>query len=495
MMSRMLENDKVGSFRILEKIGEGGMAIIFKATQPALKRDVVIKKLKDPNREIIERFKKEAFVSASLSQENVLAIYDFIYAGKSYYLVMEYVDGQDLRTIIDFGAPVPPNISALIIREVAKGLEYTHTKNIIHRDIKPSNIIISFQGDVKLIDFGVAKDETPSRLTITGMIVGTPSYMSPEQANGDRIGKESDIYSIGVLLYEVVTGIKPFLGDTNTEILMRIAKGKFPSPKRYNREIPWRLTRIIKKSMKKDRSKRYKNASELIRDLNKFIPWQEHTNKKEILARYLTKFEDKKRRRSTTKFQPAFMQGSSPRFWFMAAALIILFIFAAYQTNRFFQRERLVDLEISTNIANCIVYLDDRVLGKIENKQNVFSNISPGIYTLKIIGPERNSVYQGNLTLTPGVKAAVNAYIPYNTTSVAITAKSSPSGAKLYIDEQFVGLTPITQLSLRGGQHQFKLEKDGYNSYNEKFECKINHSYNLHFTLEPLLLPSVSPVK
>ena len=197
-MSQILDNDKVGSFKILQKIGEGGMAVIYKATQPSLKRDVVIKKLKDPNREIIERFKKEALVSASLSQENVLSIYDFIYYGRSYYLVMEYVDGKDLRTIIDYAAPLKPPIAALIIREVAKGLEYTHTKNIIHRDIKPSNIIIAYTGDVKLIDFGVAKDETLSKLTVTGMIVGTPSYMSPEQANGDRLGKESDIYSLGV---------------------------------------------------------------------------------------------------------------------------------------------------------------------------------------------------------------------------------------------------------------------------------------------------------
>jgi serine/threonine-protein kinase len=213
-MTAGLESDKVGSFRLIEKIGEGGMAIIYKAVQPSLKRTVVIKRLKDPNREIIERFKKEAFVSASFSQENVLAIYDFIYAHKSYYLVMEFVDGHDLRDIIDFSAPLPPSVAALIIREVAKGIEYTHNKSVIHRDIKPSNILISHHGEIKLIDFGVAKDETPSKLTLTGMIVGTPSYMSPEQANGDPLGPQSDIYSLGVLLYEMLTGVKPFLGDT-----------------------------------------------------------------------------------------------------------------------------------------------------------------------------------------------------------------------------------------------------------------------------------------
>jgi len=227
------------------------MAIIYKANQPNLRRDVVIKKLKDPNKEIIERFKKEAFVTASFSHENVLSIYDFIYYGRSYYLVMEYVDGDDLRKIIDYMSPVPPVIAALIIRDVANGLVYTHSKNIIHRDIKPSNLLISHQGEVKLIDFGVAKDEAPSKLTMTGMIVGTPSYMSPEQANGDRISGQSDIYSLGVLLFEMITGYKPFIGDTNTEILMNIVRGKYPSPRKYNRDLPLRLVRIVKKCITK----------------------------------------------------------------------------------------------------------------------------------------------------------------------------------------------------------------------------------------------------
>jgi serine/threonine-protein kinase len=267
-MPRILDIEKVGSFKVIEKIGEGGMAIIYKASQPSLNRTVVIKKLKDPNNEIIERFKKEALVSASLSQENVLSIYDFIYHGRSYFLIMEYVDGYDLHDILDYMSPLSPIISALLIREIAKGLEYTHNKNVIHRDIKPSNILISKDGDVKLIDFGVAKDEAPSKLTITGMIIGTPSYMSPEQANGEKINHQSDIYSLGVLFYEILTGFKPYSGDTNTEIFAKISKGKFASPMKYRSDIPLKLTKVIKKCLHKNRDKRYKNATELIRDIN-----------------------------------------------------------------------------------------------------------------------------------------------------------------------------------------------------------------------------------
>jgi serine/threonine protein kinase len=486
-MSQILDNDKVGSFKILKKIGEGGMAIIYKATQPALKRDVVIKKLKDPNREIIERFKKEAFVSASLSQENVLSIYDFIYYGRSYYLVMEYVDGQDLRTIIDFVAPLKPHVAALIIREVAKGLEYTHSKNIIHRDIKPSNIIISYNGEVKLIDFGVAKDEALSKLTVTGMIVGTPSYMSPEQANGDRLGKESDLYSLGVLLYEMVTGLKPFSGDTNTEVLMKIAKGKFPSAKKYNRDIPWRLNRIIKKAMKKDRAKRYRNASELIRDLNKYIPWHEHTHKKEVLSQYLKKFDAKSTRKTSTRFQPVGLQSDiSPKFWLSIATVIILFIFGASQLSRFLSLERFAEIEISTNVAQCDVYLDNRMIGKIDEKFFTFKNLLPGDHQLAITGPKENGIYQANVSLSPGSKTSIAAYVPRRTSSVVLNVKSTPSGADFYINDRLMGKTPLERLAVGNGIHEIKLSKDGHKTYLQKSDFATNQSYHLHVTLKPI---------
>ncbi|HHE55508.1 MAG TPA: serine/threonine protein kinase, partial [Caldithrix abyssi] len=185
------KTEYIGTYKLVEKIGEGGMAYIYKALQPSLKRSVVIKKLKDPNKEIIRRFKKEALLSASFHHENLVSIYDFIYSNRSYYLVMEHVDGENLQTVIEHLSPIPANIAMLIALDIARGLEYTHTRNIIHRDIKPSNILISYDGNVKIIDFGIARDDLSTRLTLTGMIVGTPAYMSPEQANGDSLTPKS----------------------------------------------------------------------------------------------------------------------------------------------------------------------------------------------------------------------------------------------------------------------------------------------------------------
>jgi serine/threonine-protein kinase len=485
-MTEGLESDKVGSFRLIEKIGEGGMAIIYKAVQPSLKRTVVIKKLKDPNREIIERFKKEAFVSASFSQENVLAIYDFIYANKSYYLVMEFVDGHDLRDIIDFSAPLPPAVAALIIREIAKGIEYTHNKNIIHRDIKPSNILISHHGEIKLIDFGVAKDETPSKLTLTGMIVGTPSYMSPEQANGDPLGPQSDIYSLGVLLYEMLTGVKPFLGDTNTEVLMKIVKGKFPSPKKYNREIPWRLVQIVKKAMRRETDKRYLNASEFIRDLDNFIPWKIQTDKKTVISQFLRKYETDSLKSSEESFSPPRMYlSNSKKFWYGVAAVIILFLLATFQINRFFENERFINLEVRTNSHPNSVYLDGNYIGEMNTQSKVFENILSGDHQLQIRGEGEHGIYQSNFYFESGKDFSINAEIPKRNTVVSVAATSNPVGAELYLDGELLGTTPLNRLRLKSGQHTIKALKKGFESYSVQIKLEKNQTYHLHYNLTP----------
>jgi serine/threonine-protein kinase len=483
-MNAGLESDKVGSFRIIEKIGEGGMAIIYKAVQPSLKRTVVIKKLKDPNREIIERFKKEAFVSASFSQENVLAIYDFIYAGRTYYLVMEYVDGHDLRDIIDFSAPLPSYVAALIIREVATGLEYTHNKNIIHRDIKPSNILISNLGEVKLIDFGVAKDETPSKLTVTGMIVGTPSYMSPEQANGDPIGPQSDVYSLGVLLFEMLTGVKPFLGDTNTEVLMKIVKGKYPSPKKYNREIPWRLVNIVKKAMRRDADKRYHNSSELIHDLDLFIPWKEKANKKTIISQFLRKYETDTLRSTDSAFSPPRMYvTSTKRFWFMTAAVIFSFMLACVQIGRFLINERFVPMEVTTDSQAASVYLDGRFLGRISTGKQNFPNISAGEHSIEVRSDSDKGIYHEVLYFKPGKAVSIEAILPDRNTLVSLSASSEPEGAELYLDEKLLGKTPLRRLRLKSGSHTVKLKKEGFLPISEQLNLDESQSYSLHYRL------------
>ena len=486
-MARLVDQDDIGSFKLGEKIGEGGMAVIYKASQPALKRDVVIKKLKDPNREIIARFKREAYVSASFSQENVLSIYDFIYSDRSYYLVMEYVDGVDLLDIIDYSAPLPANIAALIIRDVARGLEYTHSKNIIHRDIKPSNILISKKGEVKLIDFGVARNEAPSKLTVTGMIVGTPSYMSPEQANGDRLTKQTDIYSLGVLLYELVTGVKPFYGDTNTEILMKIVKGKFPSPTRHNRDLPGGIVRIIKKAMRKDKSRRYHTAGEMIRDLEKFIPWRIRENKNKTLARFLENYQARPKTVTTTGLKYAGMyQGNSTWSWTARALMTVILLFGIFQTYRFVMNERFSSILINANVSHGEILLNNRHVDRLQSDKTTIDHVAPGFYDLEIQGGSDKGVFKTNLTIGPKQELAVNATIPDRNTFACLQATSYPLDAKVFLDDRLLGKTPLPATDMPGKEYNLRIEKDGYRSYTKKISLNFNQSYHFSINLSPL---------
>jgi serine/threonine protein kinase len=283
----------------------------------------------------------------------------------------------------------------------------------------------------------------------------------------------------------MVTGLKPFIGDTNTEVLMKIAKGKYPSPRKYNRDIPWQLNRIIKKSMKKDRGKRYHNASEMIRDLNKYIPWHLHTQKKEILAQFLNKFEERSSTtKSISKFQAAGLYSdTSPKFWLSLATLVFLFIFGASQVNRYLLYERFANIEINTNVAACDVYLNDRNIGKISEKLRTFRNILPGDHQLKIIGPDENGIYATNLTLPPGSKTSIAAYIPRRSSSVMLNVKSHPGGAEFFINDRMVGKTPLDNVSIRTGPQEIKLMKEGHRIYEQKYEFTANQSYNLYFNL------------
>ena len=485
-MARLLDKDDIGSFKIGEKIGEGGMAVIYKASQPSLKRDVVIKKLKDPNREIIARFKREAYVSASFSQENVLTVYDFIYFDRSYYLVMEYVDGDDLRDIIDYSSPLPVYLSALVIRDVARGLEYTHSKNIIHRDIKPSNILISKKGEVKLIDFGVARNEAPSKLTVTGMIVGTPSYMSPEQANGDKLNKQTDIYSLGVLLYEMLTGVKPFNGDTNTEILMKIAKGKYPSPKHYNRDLPMGIVRIIKKAMRKDTQHRYQTAAEMIRDLDKFIPWREQTNKNRTLSRYIENYQARPKTVSTSGFKYAgIYQGNS--LWLQAGTVVLaaLFLFGLFQMYRFLTNERYSSIELNSNVTQGMVQLNDRPAIALTSQKQIIKNVAPGKYEIVVHGNADRSVYQTNLAVFPNKYVIIRANLPEKTALASFRATSSPANAEIFINDRFIGKTPLPDMDIAGGEYDLKLLKSGFKPYQKRIKLNFNQSYHLSANLSP----------
>ncbi len=283
-------SDRIGNCRIVGEIGSGGMAVVYKAVQEPLGREVAVKALKPSiamDSQFAKRFEREAHFMASLQHENILHVVDFVKDGRSMYIVMEYVQGIDLYDLLEHTPTLPVEVAAIITLHVARALDYAHFRGIIHRDIKPANIMISRHGEVKLMDFGIARDDKLSDLTETGTGLGTPSYMSPEQILGDKLDFRSDIFSVGIVLYQMITGQKPFVEDDSRTVMQKIRLDRFVSPRKLNPKVPRQLERILARCMEKMPANRYPTTQALIDDLMEFLSARVPINYSARLVMYL----------------------------------------------------------------------------------------------------------------------------------------------------------------------------------------------------------------
>lgn len=266
-----------GRYEIEEKIGAGGMAIVYKAKDTLLNRTVAIKVLREQYASddgFIRRFRREAQSAASLSHQNIVSIYDVGKDGQEDYIVMEYVKGQTLKDIICNQAPLPAEKAIYIIRQIGEALAHAHANHIIHRDIKPLNILITEDGRAKVTDFGIARAASAATLTHTGDIVGSVHYLSPEQAKGAQTNEQSDIYSLGIILYELITGKVPYDGDTPITIALKHIQEEAELPGKIISGVSAELDAIIMKSLAKSVEDRYKSATELLGDLDRIMTGQ-----------------------------------------------------------------------------------------------------------------------------------------------------------------------------------------------------------------------------
>ncbi len=265
---------KIDKYQIVGIIGQGGMGKIYKAVEPGASKYIIIKQLLINDREIItKRFKREADLMTSFRHKNIVAVYDYIKEGKSYYIVMEYIDGLSVEDLIENKVKIDSDTAMLILREACKGLKYAHDKKVIHRDIKPDNILVSKTGEVKIVDFGIATAQPGSdeeQLTKTGTVFGTPAYMPPEQfISAKHVDKRADIYSMGITFYKMLTGEKPYSGLFTAENIAKISSGNYQNPKELNSDIPSSCIKIIKKSMHCKKEKRYSDLKDLIAFITK----------------------------------------------------------------------------------------------------------------------------------------------------------------------------------------------------------------------------------
>ncbi len=267
-----LEGRLLGNrYEIIKKIGNGGMATVYKARCHVLNRYVAVKVLKDEfttDEEFIKRFNTEAQAVACFSHPNIVSVYDVGSEGNLHYIVMELIQGKTLKEIIREDGALSWKWSVNVAIQIASALETAHKNNIIHRDIKPHNIIITEDGIAKVTDFGIAKSVSNSTITAFGTTIGSVHYFSPEHARGGYTDAKSDLYSLGVVLYEMVTGKVPFDADTPVSVALKHMQEEPVEPKRINRTVPLAVNNIIMKAMQKDTNLRYETATSMLKDLS-----------------------------------------------------------------------------------------------------------------------------------------------------------------------------------------------------------------------------------
>jgi serine/threonine-protein kinase len=266
----MVGKTLAGRYELIEKIAEGGMARVYRGRDILLKRTIAVKILKDQmtgDAAFVRRFEREAQSAAALSHPHIVNIYDVGEEEGTYFMVMEYVDGKNLKEYIREKGKLSAPEAIKITRQIAEALEQAHQAGVVHRDIKPQNILFSREGKVKVTDFGIAIAGDGVTVTVGDQIIGSVQYISPEQARGELAGKQSDLYSLGIVLYEMVTGKVPFAAESPVALAMKHIQEQIVPPRRLVDSIPEALEQIILKLVQKDIAERYSTAGELLEDL------------------------------------------------------------------------------------------------------------------------------------------------------------------------------------------------------------------------------------
>src|SRR5512143_1873226 len=268
MDSNLQPGQMLGAYRIINQVGQGGMASVYKAYQPSMDRNVAIKVLPRQlaeSKEFATRFQQEARIIARLEHPHILPVFDYGESDGVTYFVMRYLEAGTLKSKMEAG-PLSLNEIDRLFTQLAEALSYAHSHGIIHRDLKPANALVDEQGNIFLTDFGIAKllESASPRLTQTDAIMGTPAYISPEQAKALPVDQRSDIYSLGIILYEMVTGRVPFVADTPLAVILKQISDPLPLPSAVKADIPESIERVILKALAKEPADRYSTVAEFL---------------------------------------------------------------------------------------------------------------------------------------------------------------------------------------------------------------------------------------
>ena len=420
-----LEGKLLGSrYEIIEKIGNGGMATVYKAKDLVLKRYVAVKILREEyttDNEFIKRFNTEAESAASLTHPNIVSVYDVGKEGNLYYIVMELIKGKTLKEIIVEDGRMGWKWSVKIAKQIAQALETAHRNNIIHRDIKPHNIIITEDGTAKVTDFGIAKAVSNSTITAFGTTIGSVHYFSPEHARGGYTDAKSDLYSLGVVLYEMVTGRVPFDADTPVSVALKHMQEKPVPPIELNPAIPQSLNDLILKAMEKDPNMRYSSATEMIEDLDKILKNPDAevgvVDKSQARARRIQQEENQTNQSKFAKFKKYLEEHKGVKIALIVAIFLIVFIASIGITLGVLNSGKPKDI-LLPNFTN--LTLDEAKAKAEEVKLNL--NVSEEKYDVQIEEGKiisQDPKYQPNYTVKEG--STVNVVVSKGQEIVKVT--------------------------------------------------------------------------
>lgn len=472
MISRTIKN-----FEIKELIATGGMAAIYKAIQVSLDRIVAVKILHGhlaQDKNFITRFEREAKAAANLKHENIVNIIDYGEVEDIYFIAMEYVEGKSLKDLISSIKFVPHDIALAIAHKLSRGLNHAHKKGVVHRDIKPANILISYDGTVKIADFGLAQAQDLTSITITGSIVGTPAYMSPEQAAGKKVDYRTDIFSSGVVIYEMITGVKPFRGKNYSSVIHEILTVKPPKPADANPVVTKEINDIIEKMLEKDIDKRYQQISEVSEDISSYLKRKNIEISRNTIGEFINKpaehFENLIQERKKRHFERGLY------FMTLGYEKIDDAINEFSKVLHFDPKHNQAKIHVSELKAKKEKAVQvKKKKAKVPARKNILLpvGIIVGILIVATVVFAFYKRRQKKLLYPEKMRIFGVANI-----------KSIPDNASIYLDNKKLGLlTPVLIDSLSVGEHKIELQKPGYESYIDKFEVKKDDTISLNALL------------
>jgi serine/threonine protein kinase/Tfp pilus assembly protein PilF len=392
-------------FEVIEELGKGGMGKVYRVFDKKVDEEVALKLIKPEiaaEREVIDRFRSELKMSRKISHRNVSRMYDLGDEEGTYFITMEYVQGEDLKSFIHRSKQLNTGTAISIAKQVAEGLEEAHRLGVVHRDLKPSNIMIDKDGNAKIMDFGIARSLAEKGITGAGVMIGTPEYMSPEQVEGKDIDQRSDLYSLGVILYEMVTGRRPFEGETPLSVAHKQKYEAPEDPRKLNGQLPDSLTRVILRCLEKDKQKRYQSAEELHFELTRLeeeIP----TSERAIPKRKPTKLKEIAVKESKIPWKKIALYG---------ATLVILALIVYAGLHLFSGRREVIDSIAVLPFENVNAdpntdYLGDGITETIINKLTQLSSFKTVINRASVFTYKGKTVDPKKVGQELGVKAVL----------------------------------------------------------------------------------------